>query len=303
MRIAPHLWLRVGLAACFCAAAAPGSEPLFTDRLDLEIAHVTSDPAVRFDYDIVYIRAPRFGDEKKSKWTEIAHPALMDPGADLMLLHPDGSEETLVKGGEDGSITDPFVSIDGQWVFYSHIKGLEGTSQHGMPPDHGADIYKIHLPSRKIVRLTDQNYTPNTGAADWVRGFRSRKKGKTRIEYGVLNLGPSPLPNGRLVFTSNRNGFIPPKHPSPTLQLFVMDDDGNNVEMIGHLNIGMALHPVALRDGRIVFSSLESQGLRSAILWGLWCINPDRHADLCGHGERIADLHCHGRRRCDRGSP
>ena len=54
-----------------------------------------------------------------------------------------------------------------------------------------------------------------------------------------------------------------------------MDDDGSNVECIGHLNIGMALHPVILKDGRIMFSSLESQGLRSHHLWGIWSIHPD----------------------------
>src|SRR5207244_4477454 len=48
-----------------------------------------------------------------------------------------------------------------------------------------------------------------------------------------------------------------------------------NVECIGHLNLGMALHPVVLKDGRVMFSSLESQGLRSSTLWGLWQINPD----------------------------
>ena len=58
-------------------------------------------------------------------------------------------------------------------------------------------------------------------------------------------MGPCPLPGGKIVFISNRNAFRPPKHPSPCLQLFVMDDDGGNVEQIGHLNIGMALHPVA----------------------------------------------------------
>src|SRR5262249_23912856 len=72
----------------------------------------------------------------------------------------------------------------------------------------------------------------------------------------------------------------PPKHPSPCLQLFVMDDDGKNVEQIGYLNIGMALHPTILVDRRVVFSSLESQGLRNSILLGLWSIHPD--ATHCG---------------------
>ncbi len=88
-------------------------------------------------------------------------------------------------------------------------------------------------------------------------------------------MGPCPLPGGKLMFASNRNGFRPPKQPPPCLQLFVMDDDGGNVECIGHLNLGMALHPVVLTDGRIMFSSLESQGLRSSTLWGLWTIHPD----------------------------
>ena len=250
-------------------------EPLFLDDLNVSPPPLSADASVTYDYDIVYVRAPRFGDEQNATWAEIAHPSLMDPGADLVLLRPDGSEELLVAGGEDGAITDPVISFDGEWVFYSHIRGLKGTNPHGKPPFGGADIYKLHLPTRKVVRLTEQRYTPNTGAADWASDFRSKEKNKTRIEYGVLNLGAYPLPGNRLVFVSNRNGFIPPKHPHPALQLFVMDDDGRNVDMIGHLNIGMALHPTVLRDGRILFSSLESQGLRSTILWGLWMIDPD----------------------------
>src|SRR5262249_55272195 len=53
------------------------------------------------------------------------------------------------------------------------------------------------------------------------------------------------------------------------------DEDGGNVECIGHLNLGMALHPTILQDGRLMFSSLESEGLRSHHLWGLWSIRPD----------------------------
>ena len=44
-----------------------------------------------------------------------------------------------------------------------------------------------------------------------------------------------------------------------------MDDDGSNVEFIGHLNIGSALHPVVLRDGRVMFSTLENQGRRDDV--------------------------------------
>ncbi len=264
-------------ALVLVAATAPAEdkEPLFLDPINVHPRPIAQDPSVKYDYDIVYVRTPRPGGDKPSRWAEIAHPALMDPGGDLMLLHPNGREELLVAGGDDGSVADPAVSFDGQWVYYSHIKGLKGTSQFGLSPLQGADIYKIHVKTRRIVRLTDQTFTPNTGAADWSTDYRTPQEGKTWLAYGVLNLGPCPLPGGRLAFVSNRNAFRPPKHPSPTLQLFVMDDDGANVECIGHLNLGMALHPTVLMDGRILFSSLESQGLRNSILWGLWSIRPD----------------------------
>ena len=102
-------------------------------------------------------------------------------------------------------------------------------------------IYKIHVKTRKVVRLTHQEFTPNTGAAR-CRAARSS----------------SP---------ATATPSSPPKRGLPrALQLFVMDDDGNNVECIGHLNLGMALHPVVLKDGRIMFSSLESQGCAATTL-------------------------------------
>src|SRR5205823_1057743 len=90
-------------------ALAPGQqqkEQLYLDPINVEPPHISTDKSVKYDYDIVYVRAPRKGDKGRTIWTEIAHPALMDPGADLMLLHPDGKEERLVAGGEDASVTD-----------------------------------------------------------------------------------------------------------------------------------------------------------------------------------------------------
>ena len=79
------------------------------------------------NYDIVYVRAPRRGDAVGTNWPEISNPVFLDAGADLMLLHPDGKEEVLVRGGE-GSVTDPMVSFDGEWVFYSHFHDMKGGS-------------------------------------------------------------------------------------------------------------------------------------------------------------------------------
>ena len=249
------------------------AQPDVSGPINVSPKPVASDASVKLDYDIVYVRAPRHGDKVGTNWPEISNPVYMDPGADLMLLHPDGTEEVLVKG-EAGSVTDPVVSFDGEWVYYSLFHDMKGASV-SQGPAAGADIYKIHVKSKKIVRLTHQEFTPNTGAGNWSKDFRTPEKGKDYFEYGVFNTGPCPLPGGKVMFTSNRNGFRPPKRVPHTLQLFVMDDDGSNAECVGHLNLGMALHPTMLKDGRVMFSSLESQGLRSSTLWGLWTINPD----------------------------
>jgi hypothetical protein len=265
-----------GWLAYQSGAAERAEEKLPSIITNLTPKPIAKDPSVKYDFDIVYVRTPR-KDGVRSWWAEVGIPYKMDPGGDLMLLHPDGKEELLVAAGPDSSVADPFVSFDGQWVYYALFRGLKNTDKF-KPSALGSDIYKVHARSKKVVRLTDQTFTPNTGAADWSKGFRTPEKGKTHLSYGVINSGPCPLPGGKVVFTSNRNAFRPPVPATGgniTLQLFVMDDDGKNVECIGHLNLGAAMHPVILKDGRILFSTFEHQGRRGDLNWGLWTIHPD----------------------------
>ena len=235
--------------------------------------------ALGVDYGIVYVRAPRLGDETAVRLPEVKDPIQMPPGADLMLLHPDGSEEVLVEGG-DGSIVDPYVSFDGRWVYYARFHDQRKETQNYQRRDAsraGADIYKIDLETRENVRLTFQEWTPNTGIVEWSDDpLKAEPSGTYYLGYGIFNLGPCPLPGGKVMFTSSRNGFAPNKsYTFPNLQLFVMDEDGRNVEQVGHLNLGSALHPTVLMDGRVMFSSYEAQGLRDSRVWGLWSIWPD----------------------------
>ena len=122
------------LASC----QAQAQDKLFRNVIDVNVPSISSDKSIRYDYDIVYVRARRAGDEiHKRFYTDFSTPVTMEPGADLMLLHPDGSEELLVEGGA-GSITDPVVSFDAQWVYYTHIYNLQKYSQWN-PPREGAD--------------------------------------------------------------------------------------------------------------------------------------------------------------------
>jgi len=275
---------KANLGSVVAAADAedkPAQRPLRGDA-----PHFSKDPTVKIDYDIVYVRAPRFVKGKDGKeiaadvWPGTAHPFNVCAVTDLMLLHPDGSEEVLVAGGT-GAIADPYVSFDAAWVYYTHFHDL---SRNGPYSCGGADIYKVQVKTRKIVRLTQQQFTPNTGVADWSADYQTPEKGKVHLNHRVVNMDPCPLPGGRIAFVSTRDGFNTPRGSvQEALQLFVMDDDGTNVEKIGYLNVAGALHPVVLKDGRIVFSSFESMGMRGyggpssiyAGFWGLWSIHPD----------------------------
>lgn len=236
-----------------------------------------SSPKTLVHYDIVYIRAPRHGDATLTKIPEVGDPIGVEPGSDLMFLHPDGTEEVLVEGG-DGAILDPYVSFDGKWVFYAKVHDQTKVNTNRKNAAYsGSDIFKIHLATREVTQLTFQEWTPNTGAGDWSDNpVTAYPSGTNYLGYGIYNLGPCPLPDGKLMFTSSRNGFLPNKSFTfPNLQLFVMDQDGKNVEFIGPLSLGSALHPTVLMDGRVMFSSYEAQGLRDRRLWGLWFIWPD----------------------------
>ena len=63
-------------------------------------------------------------------------------------------------------------------------------------------------------------------------------------------------PSPRTATASGRRRGI----TAPTLQLYVMDEDGKNVTPIAPMSVSSALHPTILRDGRLMFSSHERPG-------------------------------------------
>jgi hypothetical protein len=85
------------LVASFARAQEKDKEPI---RLSIDPPHISSDKSIQYDYDIIYVRGLRRSDGKEARWAEFSRPTMMEPGADLMLLHPDGAEEVLVSGAE-----------------------------------------------------------------------------------------------------------------------------------------------------------------------------------------------------------
>ena len=276
-----RLSLLAFLVAFGVAASVPAGAEKKPRVLNVKPPALATDKSVAYDYDIVYVRAPRRGDDKQIAWTEVFAPLRAEPGSDLMLLHPDGT-----RGGprrRRRRCHHRSVRLL-RW----RIGLLRPHPQRQEGPARRSSLRRVPTSSkstsraRKIVQLTRQTFTPNTGVV--AKGLRAP---------GVYNLAPCPLPGGKVMFTSNRNGFAPTKGYTPTvLQLFVMDDDGGNVEQIGHLNINSALHPTILKDGRVMFTSYESQGLRDLRTVG-HLDHPPRRQQLGPARQRLRPLGRH----------
>jgi hypothetical protein len=231
------------------------------------------------EYDIVYVRGPRYGDTQDTRWQEVRDPLSVEPGQDLVLLHPDGREEVLVAGG-DGAVVDPVVSFDAQWIYYARFPNVRDREQdlpaaHGVPRA-GSDLWKMHITTHEQVQLTHGEWTPSTGTGIWATDPVTPSATHNTVGYRPFNLAPCPLPGNKLMFTSSRDNYLPVRSSTfPNLQLFVLDESTGIVTKVGYLNLGSALHPVVLTDGRVMFSSGEAQGLRDDRVWGLWAIYPD----------------------------
>ena len=45
---------------------------------------ITGDKSVRYDYPIVYVRAPRRGDKENTHWPDVNNPVAIEPGSGPM---------------------------------------------------------------------------------------------------------------------------------------------------------------------------------------------------------------------------
>jgi hypothetical protein len=239
-------------------------------------------PGVNLDYDIFYVRCPRPQDPTKAPiLPDIARPLAQPLGSDIMRWsHVDGSE-TLFAAAGNGAYADLKMSFDGNYLYATYYNDQSGLDFSGnVFTAKGADVWKFNIATGQGTNLTaNVGYDVNTGAVPWGPDLLSTSppKGKVSIGFKVFNIHPCPLPNGQICFTSSRHGLAPHKNGNhhPALQLCVMNEDGTNLTTIGPMHIGTALHPICLQDGRIAYSSMESQGLRSGKWWGTWGIHPD----------------------------
>lgn len=82
---------------------------------------------------------------------------------------------------------------------------------------------------------------------------------------GTFDSGPVFLPNGRIAFTSTRDGARSTLVPGTTssdisAQIWTMDIDGRNADFASRHSLGRDEHPFVLADGRVAYSSWQIFG-------------------------------------------
>ena len=199
-----------------------------------------------YDYDIVYVRAPRKGDKvRKRYWTEISQPGHHGRRRRPDAAAPRRQRRRCSSPAATGSVTDPFVSFDGEWVYYVALPQPDRSASQWTPPREGADIYKIHVKTRQdrpadAPGVHAQHRRRRLVEATSARPSRARRTSPTASSTWAPARCPAAGSSSPATATPSCRRKAT---RASRLQLFVMDDDGSNVEQIGHLNIGLRPAP------------------------------------------------------------
>ena len=140
------------------------------------------------------------------------------PGRNLYTLVPagPGGRLTRITHLTDGEVFDPEPSYDGRRILFSMRRDGEDWF----------NLYEIGANGTNLVQLTDGPFNDISGVY---------------------------LPDGRIVFVSDRAGYLEEYHEERTESLWRMNADGSGIEQLT-FNPGTVFDPTVLADGRVLFS-------------------------------------------------
>ncbi|NNF06513.1 MAG: hypothetical protein HKN21_07110 [Candidatus Eisenbacteria bacterium] len=152
----------------------------------------------------------------------------------LSPISPDG-EVTPLTDFVGASVSDPCVSFDGERVLFSMRA----------PGERDRNIWEINVDGTGLRRVTSG---------------------------GGPDFDPLYLPDGRIMFTSSRDGEMDEYNHSPAEHLCVANLDGTGMERIS-FNQSDDFDPTLLPDGRILYTRWEHFGTMNR--FPLFASNPD----------------------------
>ena len=152
----------------------------------------------------------------------------------LSPISPDGIV-TPITNFTGAAISDPEVSFDGKRILFSMRP----------PGASNRNIYEINADGTGLRQVTSG---------------------------GGHDFDPLYLPDGRVLFTSSRDGEMDEYNHAPAEHLYVCDMDGGNMERVSY-NQSDDFDPILLANGRIMYTRWEHFGTMNR--FPLFVTNPD----------------------------
>jgi hypothetical protein len=159
-----------------------------------------------------------------------------------------------------GSFNSPRLDYDGQTVYFAH----SGSQEHRWiwTSDTVWNLFKMKVDGSDIVQLTDESFN---------------------------DFDPCPLPDGRVVFISERRGgFIRCFDESswlrvPTYVLHSMKNDGSDIYPISYFETS-EWQPSVDNNGMLVYTRWDYTDRENCLGSNFWICNPDGRNPRAPHG-------------------
>ncbi|HET6585504.1 MAG TPA: hypothetical protein VFG69_18725, partial [Nannocystaceae bacterium] len=181
---------------------------------------------------------------------------------DLVLRESNGTERVLYDcssaSTDAASCTamDPAVSFDGETIAFSVFSGPLVPGSESFSVEVGGDGSFVDLPSDRLQTTEAQLVLVDVASGEL-----------TELPHvaGTIDAGPAWLPDGRLAFTSTRDGnrttmVFGTNNPAPGSRIWTVDPDGRNLDLASHHSLSQEQHPLVLADGRVAYSSWQIFG-------------------------------------------
>ena len=181
---------------------------------------------------------------------------------DLLANSPVQNGRLAGKSLAGGSFLSPELSFDGQTILFAHTEAKAwskylGKEAYEWAPDISYHIFKCDADGGNLVQLTD-------GDTD--------------------DFDPCFLPNGRIVFISERRGgYLRCGRHCPVYTMFSMEPDGSDVICLSYHETH-EWHPSVTNEGMIVYSRWDYVDRDTNIAHHIWTCYPDGRDPRSFHG-------------------
>ena len=179
---------------------------------------------------------------------DVCVPPIFKKGGRLCRTNLRTKETTVLVDDPAGSVRDPKVHYDGKTILFSYRKG-------GQSHFH---LYEIQSDGSGLTQLTEGPFN---------------------------DIEPTYLPDGGIMFCSDRCRRYVNCWRTPVAVLHRCDGDGGNIRMISS-NVEHDNTPWVLPDGRVLYMRWEYVDRNQGTFHHLWTTNPDGTAQMVYYGNQ-----------------